>query len=122
MTREELEARIAKLEARLEIDHAFRSTNEHPEPQRYEIPPEERDNFPDGIECRDETIKILREIATTQSAARQQLEEDNARLRSALLNMIATMERSWDYRDLAPDRELAAVEDARAALSPNQGG
>jgi hypothetical protein len=43
-----LKARIAKLEARLEIDHAFR-VNEDGTHERFEIPAEQRDNMPDRI-------------------------------------------------------------------------
>lgn len=56
---EALRARVAELEARLEIDHAYRLVNG--KPQRFEIPAELRKNFPDGIDCRDETIRLLDE-------------------------------------------------------------
>ena len=141
----ELLERIAKLEERLEIDHAFQSTNEHPEPQRYEIPPEERDNFPDGIECRDETIKLLEENCTTLRAVRQQLEEENDRLEDAL-QQIDSWSRAYPL-DIFPEPDFDKAREvltaagltldaiasscmrrvvdgvgriARAALSPNQ--
>jgi hypothetical protein len=53
-----LRSRIAKLEARLEIDHAYQWQGEGEELVRIEIPPEERSTFPDGITARDATIKL----------------------------------------------------------------
>jgi chromosome segregation ATPase len=51
--------RVAKLESRLEIDHVWVSQGDGPM-ERVEIPPEQRDQQTDGIECRDETIKLAR--------------------------------------------------------------
>lgn len=51
-----LQSQVAKYERRLEIDHAW--TLKDGEKVEYIIPPEERDTFPDGIECRNETIKL----------------------------------------------------------------
>jgi hypothetical protein len=52
-------ARIAKLEARLEIDRVFRCDPDNTHKFiRVEIPPEERDNQIDGIDARDCTIKL----------------------------------------------------------------
>ena len=79
--------RIAKLEARLEIDHAFRM-GDGDEMVRYEIPPEERDNFPDGIACRDETIRLRDELV-------DELAEDLALAMVTIRNLI-----SWqDYKE-----------------------
>jgi len=49
--------RIQQLEERLEITHQFRG----PDNKKVEIPPAERDNFPDAIDARDVTIQILEE-------------------------------------------------------------
>lgn len=65
-------ARVAKLEARLEIDHKFVNG------QRVEIPSEERDGFPDGIFCRDATI----------AAQREQLDEQRSDLAFARLDAV----------------------------------
>lgn len=57
-TREtDLRAEVERCHARLEIDHAFTAG---PDDQlvRYEIPMAERASMPDGIECRDDTIKL----------------------------------------------------------------
>lgn len=52
--------RIAKLEARLEIDHVWRpAPNNEGDMMREEVPPEERDAQIDGIEARDCTIELL---------------------------------------------------------------
>jgi len=51
------QARIAELEARLEIDHCYQIIDG--KQTRVEIPPNERGQQPDGIECRNETIKLL---------------------------------------------------------------
>lgn len=56
---DEVEARVAKLDARLEIDHCYREVNG--DMVRVELKPEERGRFPDGITCRDATIKLQRE-------------------------------------------------------------
>lgn len=48
--------RIEKLEERLEITHAYDYKG-----NRVEIPPEDRDEYPDGIDCRDETIRLLQD-------------------------------------------------------------
>lgn len=50
----QLEARVAKLERRLEISFCFDADG-----NEQEIPPERRDAFPDGISARDETIRLL---------------------------------------------------------------
>jgi hypothetical protein len=54
-----LHALLSAYEARLEIDHAWRLVDG--KLTRFEIPPEDRPNWPDGITCRDETIKLLEE-------------------------------------------------------------
>jgi hypothetical protein len=54
-----LRALLSAYEARLEIDHAWRLVDG--KLTRFEIPPEDRPNWPDGITCRDETIKLLEE-------------------------------------------------------------
>lgn len=51
-----LRRRVSELESRLEITH------EYTEDGRREIPPEERDEHPDGIMCRDATIQLQDEI------------------------------------------------------------
>lgn len=57
MTVDELRARIAKLEARLEIDHVYKTIDGVM--RRVEIPEAERDDAIDGITCRNETINLL---------------------------------------------------------------
>ncbi len=58
---ERLTGRVQHLEDRLEITHAWQCTADDTELKRIEIPREERDSFPDGITCRDATIKLLEE-------------------------------------------------------------
>jgi hypothetical protein len=65
---ERLAARVQHLEERLEIASAWQCTADDPELKRIEIPPEERDSFPDGITCRDATIKLLEEQNERQAA------------------------------------------------------
>lgn len=50
--------KIARYEARLEIDHCFVMVDGK-ELVRQEIPADEREGWPDGIMARDETIKLL---------------------------------------------------------------
>lgn len=53
---ERLRSYVARLERRLEIDR-FHDENGN----KVSVPPEERQTFPDGIECRDATIRLLRD-------------------------------------------------------------
>lgn len=53
---ERLRAYVARLERRLEIDR-FHNENGN----EFSVPPEERQTFPDGIECRDATIRLLKD-------------------------------------------------------------
>lgn len=71
---ERLTARVHQLEDRLEITHAWQCTADDTELKRIEIPPEERDSFPDGITCRDATIKLLEEQSERQAARIRKLE------------------------------------------------
>lgn len=75
-----LRERVAKLESRLEIDAAWQCTGDSTELVRIEIPPEERDSFPDGISARDATIKL-------QGERIARLSEENEKLREDLLRM-----------------------------------
>ncbi len=50
-------AEIARCHARLEIDHAWRRSGGAL--KRFGVPMAERADFPDGIACRNETIKAL---------------------------------------------------------------
>ena len=52
------DARIAELEARLEMDHCFEFDEEKQDVVRVEISPEDRSFDNDGISCRDATIKL----------------------------------------------------------------
>lgn len=54
---DDLRAEVERCHARLEIDHAF-TVGPDDQPVRYEIPMAERASMPDGIECRDATIKL----------------------------------------------------------------
>lgn len=54
-----LSQRVARLERRLEIDKAWIYDDETGERKSIPIPPEDRDGFPDAVECRDATIKLL---------------------------------------------------------------
>jgi hypothetical protein len=70
--RSELEAsrhRVAELEARLEIDHYFTFAKDGGEEfVRVDLPPDQRDRFPDGIEARDATIKLQEEALARKDA------------------------------------------------------
>ena len=54
-----LKAQITRYEARLEIDHVWRWSEADGECVRVEVPEEKRETMYDGLECRDETIKML---------------------------------------------------------------
>ena len=56
-----LQARVRELEARLEVDHEYALDKEAGKLVRVEVPPSERSKFPDGITCRDATIKLQNE-------------------------------------------------------------
>lgn len=62
---ERLKKRIAKLEARLEIDRCY-IVGAGDELVPRIIPEDERDSFPDGIDARDETIKLQDEVIKEQ--------------------------------------------------------
>jgi hypothetical protein len=103
-------ARIAKLEARLEIDHCFTLVGE--EMVREEIPAAERDSFIDGISCRDETIKLL-------YADNAELLAEIAKLREALMPFRKIVE-GWSKQHLSghvedDDLVYARAGDLRAA-------
>jgi hypothetical protein len=66
--RDEARARVAKLERRLEIDRVWK-LGEGDELVPQIVPAEERDRMPDGIDCRNETIKLLEEGETEAHAA-----------------------------------------------------
>lgn len=67
--RDALRAKVATYQARLEIDHDYDIDG-----NRREIPESERDDGPDGIECRDETIKELeRQLAANRESWAQSL-------------------------------------------------
>lgn len=53
-----LRVRIEELEARLEVDHVYKLGVDD-RLVRVEVPPGERDSYPDGVSCRDDTIRIL---------------------------------------------------------------
>jgi hypothetical protein len=76
---EALEREVKRCHARLEIDHAW--TIKDGKKVRCDIPEHERAAFPDGIECRNETIKLLdQNIATLRANAKK----DESRLSEAL--------------------------------------
>jgi len=54
----DLEAKLRKAEERLEIDHEYVPNNYTGELERVEVPAQERSKYPDGITCRDATIKL----------------------------------------------------------------
>lgn len=67
--RNALRARVAKLEERLEITHCWRH-NPDGSVTKEEIPSDQRDSFPDGIYCRDETIKQLESMLIEEKRKR----------------------------------------------------
>ena len=75
--------------ARLEIDHCYQSTSTGDgKPVRVEIPLSNRGDYPDGIDCRDDTIAMLQVRAETAEAENERLvkERDEARAEIALWN------------------------------------
>jgi hypothetical protein len=89
---ERLRGRIAGLEDRLEIDHVW-----VPDPDnenkliRKEVPPEEREDFPcDGIDSRNETIKLQDALIKKQGVRIAELEQMFSALRQ-VINGTATV-------------------------------
>jgi hypothetical protein len=125
---ERLRSRVQHLEERLEITYAWQCTGEDPELKRIEIPPEERDSFPDGITCRDETIKLLEEQNERQAArirvAKRAL-EPFANIPSLPLNDAGTEMATYFWAVIGtPDRRHFSQTDlvrARAALQRDDG-
>jgi hypothetical protein len=68
----DLEAKVARYEARLEIDHAFElvRNGEEVEMVRFEISVEDRGTYPDAVECRDATIALQDEAIAELTADR----------------------------------------------------
>lgn len=102
---EERDARIAKLEARLEIDHAFKADPQTGDLVRFEIRPEDRDKWPDGIECRDETIKLV--------------EDRNSELRVEIASLKATSALERLASSAGEGEWLAYNEPLTSTASPN---
>jgi len=89
------ETEIARCHARLEIDHAF--IPDGGEFIRFEIPMAERSQWPDAIECRDATIRILdSRIAELEHIAAHftKLAKDSPRANTAL----DTARREWEAK------------------------
>lgn len=78
---ESLRERVWELEARLEIDHRF--VLKRGKMVRETIPAAERDSFPDGITCRDETIKLQDEELARLRADRDRLRAELRKIRAA---------------------------------------
>lgn len=57
LTLVEAKREIARCHARLEIDHAYRMKGK--KLVRFTIPYADRMRFPDGISCRDDSIRLL---------------------------------------------------------------
>lgn len=72
---------VARCHARLEIDHEYVSDADG-NVTRQEIPHEDRANEPDGIECRDETIRLLER--QLRAARAEKAEAEAAMMRKAL--------------------------------------
>lgn len=77
---ERLQAEVARLHARLEDDHEFR-LDEHGNVIRVDVEP---GSLPDGIECRDATIRLQDENLDRLRALNKQLIAEVERLRSAM--------------------------------------
>lgn len=73
---ERLKVEVARCHARLEIDHVFVSKGGGPL-ERQDVPVDQRLGIPDGIECRDETIKL-------GDARAERAEAEIERLRAAM--------------------------------------
>lgn len=70
-----LQAKVRELEERLEIDHEYECNTATGQTERVEIPPEERARFPDGIACRDATIKLQDERIAQLKREKADLEQ-----------------------------------------------
>ena len=95
---EKLRARIAELEARLEIDHVFVG----PDMVREEVPLGERDGMIDGIAARDTTIRAQEQDLERLRAHFAKLEADNKTLRKRLSELAADY-LSRHYHDASTD-------------------
>ncbi len=95
-----LQAKLAKYEARLEIDKDGNGV---------EIPPDQRDKFPDGIYCRDATIQLQDQRVDELQAklAAVEAERDNWKVRYERANATAVDE---GERLLVAQQRITALE------------
>jgi hypothetical protein len=91
----ELRAEVERCHARLEIDHAFTAG---PDDQlvQHEIPMAERASMPDGIECRDDTIRLQDEQITRLRALLDEAQKSRQKMhRRAQKAEAAVAEARW---------------------------
>lgn len=113
-----LASRVAWYQERLEIDRVWKLSPDGGSMTEVEVPAEERDRMPDGIDCRDETIKL-------QDRAVGELRAEVGRLREALIDAARTLAyeesrldslREHSELDESTDLELAMSSGALGAL------
>lgn len=109
-------ARVAKLEARLEITHVTDGNG-----NRFEIPSSMRGSIHDGIYCRDQTIDMQDAVIKMQRSQIDALEaakRENERLREAG----AMLFEGYGANFLSEEEYEAATTAWRAALATDQKG
>lgn len=89
---EALQRKVAWYQERLEIDRVWQWNPDMECAVEVEVPPEKRDSMPDGIDCRDETIKGIDADRDRLAAENARLTTDVGRLREMIRTVVAAHE------------------------------
>lgn len=81
-----LTKRVAELEKRLEISTAHRGDG-----VSMIVPEDMRDAIPDGIECRDETIRLLEQKVSRLQEENAQLKTENVQLKVQIRGTVKSL-------------------------------
>ncbi|WP_182421995.1 hypothetical protein [Aureimonas sp. ME7] len=107
-----LQAKLREREERLEITHHYVLSGNGEDLVRAEIPPEERDNEPDGIECRDATIKGLEAtVASLQARIEALVGERDRAAEDERDRLLALAEAQQERIEAITDRRITSAED-----------
>jgi hypothetical protein len=97
-----LKERVEFLETRLEIDCCYVLPEDGGDDLvRKELSPEERETFPDGIDCRDATIKLIEDSLDEVRSQRDRLREALKPF-AEIAAAVASITEGWVNHDVSP--------------------